>query len=166
MMARAYLGLGSNINRALNISSALVALRRELGELRVSTVYEVPAVGFEGAAFYNLAVGLSTDLPPGELNRAVHAIEDRHGRDRSAPRYSDRTLDIDLLLYGDLVMNESELRLPRPEILTQAFVLRPLAEIAPDYIHPLEGRRLGELWAELQPRATPMTPVELGPGPG
>ena len=146
-MARAYLSLGSNLDSERNIASALDALRARFGTLIVSPTYRTAAVGFDGPDFLNLAVGLDTDLPPQELDDWLHALEDRHGRDRSGPRFSSRTLDVDLLLYDDLALRgERNLELPRPELARHAFVLQPMADIAPDLIHPTLGRSLGALW--------------------
>ncbi|MGI8561035.1 MAG: 2-amino-4-hydroxy-6-hydroxymethyldihydropteridine diphosphokinase, partial [Luteimonas sp.] len=100
-----------------------------------------------------------TDLDPAALDTWLHTLEDAHGRDRTAPRYSDRTLDIDLVLYDDVVLpGPGNLRVPRDE-LRHAFVLRPLAEIAPDIIEPRSGRTLAELWADSPERGTPMVAV-------
>jgi 2-amino-4-hydroxy-6-hydroxymethyldihydropteridine diphosphokinase len=147
-MEHAYLSLGSNQDPVENLSSALAALRERFGDVRISAAYRFPAVGFDGADFVNLAAVVTTDLAPAELNAWLHALEDRHGRRRDVPRFSDRTLDIDIVLYGEQVLSGSgNLQVPRDE-LRHAFVLRPLAEIAPDARHPLAARPLAELWRE------------------
>lgn len=145
-MSTALLSLGSNIDARANLRSALAALRARFGPLRLSPVYRTRAVGFEGADFLNAGVAIETDLPPQALNDWLHGLEDAHGRDRSGPRFNDRTLDIDIVLFDDLVAEGAgNLRIPRDE-LRHAFVLRPLADIVPEFIEPGSGRTLGELW--------------------
>ena len=113
-MPRVYLSLGSNIDREANLRSAISLLRERYGELTISSVYENQAVGFEGDDFYNLVVGLDTGEPVEQLNAWLAEVENQHGRDRSAPKFGPRTLDIDLLLYDDLVYRNGKLSLPRP----------------------------------------------------
>jgi 2-amino-4-hydroxy-6-hydroxymethyldihydropteridine diphosphokinase len=145
-MPTAHLSLGSNLDPERHLRAAIAALRARFGQVRVSRVYRFPAVGYHGPDFLNAAASLETDLSPDALNAWLHALEDAHGRDRSGPRYSDRTLDIDIVLYDDLVAEGAgHLRLPRDE-LRHAFVLKPLAEIAPDAVHPTARRTVAELW--------------------
>jgi 2-amino-4-hydroxy-6-hydroxymethyldihydropteridine diphosphokinase len=161
-MARVWLSVGSNIDRERHIRGAIRALREQFGELVLSTVYETPSEGFDGDPFYNLVVGIETDLPPELLHPMLHAIEDAHGRERSGPKFSARTLDIDLLTYADQVTERGGKALPRGEILKYAFVLGPLAEVAPDEMHPQVHRRYAELWAEFDPMArASLKPVTL-----
>ncbi|PCJ33844.1 MAG: 2-amino-4-hydroxy-6-hydroxymethyldihydropteridine diphosphokinase [Moraxellaceae bacterium] len=145
-MARVYLSLGSNIDRDRHISAGLDALADLFGALRLSPVYESEAVGFEGDAFYNLVVGLESDLSVVELSACVKKIEDENGRLRSGPRFSSRTLDIDILTVGDLYGEFGSVQLPRDEIEKNAFVLLPLSDIAADEIHPMLGVSYGEMW--------------------
>jgi len=124
----------------------VAALRGRFGDIRVSPAYRTAAVGFDGPAFLNNAVAIDTDEPLEALDQWLHAVEDAHGRDRSGPRFSDRTLDIDVVFYGDLIVEgPGHLRIPRPE-LKHAFVLKPLADIAPGFIDPVSGLDLATLW--------------------
>jgi 2-amino-4-hydroxy-6-hydroxymethyldihydropteridine diphosphokinase len=161
-MSRAYLSLGSNLEPEKHLRAALAELRARFGAIVVSPVYRCKAVGFDGPDFLNLAVAIDTDLSPQALNDWLHALEDRHGRRRDVPRFSSRTLDIDIVLYDDLVMTgEGHLELPRPE-LKHAFVLKPLVDIAPQAVHPLSRKAVAQLWAEHGPVADEsMRQVEL-----
>lgn len=145
-MTRIYVSLGTNIDRETNLRAGVAELRHCFGELVLSSVYESEAVGFSGDPFYNMVAGFESDESVEAVAQELHAIEDRHGRQRNGPRFSSRTLDIDLLLYGDRVIDEGKLHLPRDEITKHAFVLWPLAEIAPDENHPVLGVTYGELW--------------------
>lgn len=167
-MGKAYLSLGSNVTPERNLASALHALRERFGALLASPVYRTTAIGFDGPDFLNAAVVLDSDLGAHELNDWLHALEDAHGRDRSGPRFGDRPLDIDIVFFDGLVTGGSDnpgssqgrtLRLPRPE-LKHAFVLKPLADIAPEYVDPVSGRTLAELWAQSPERGVPMQLVE------
>ncbi|HEY4530165.1 MAG TPA: 2-amino-4-hydroxy-6-hydroxymethyldihydropteridine diphosphokinase [Luteimonas sp.] len=160
-MATACLSLGSNIDPERHIALAFAALRERFGDIRASAAYRTPAVGFDGADFVNAAAVIETDLDVLALNDWLHALEDAHGRDRSGPRFGDRTLDIDIVLFDDLVCSgPGNLRLPRGE-LRHAFVLRPLAEIAPEIVEPVAGRRLASLWADSPERGVVMREVPL-----
>jgi len=155
-MARAYLSLGSNLEPLRYLRAALDELRARFGALTVSPAYRSRSVGFDGADFVNLAVGLDTDLSPDALNAWLHALEDRHGRRRDVPRYSDRTLDVDIVLYDDLVLQgEGHLELPRKE-LRHAFVLRPIADIAPQLKHPVTGETMAALWSAFPADSEPL----------
>lgn len=158
-MGRAYLSLGSNIDAERNLRSAFAALRERFGDLVASIVYRFPAVGFDGPDFLNAAAVIDSDLDPQALNAWLHALEDAHGRDRNGPRFGDRPLDIDIVFYDDLVLEgPGHLQLPRDE-LRHAFVLRPLAEIAPDFVDPRSGRTLAALWADSPERDVPCEAV-------
>lgn len=158
-MPVAYVSVGSNIDKEANIRSALVSLQQEFGKLLVSNVYENPAVGFEGEDFHNLVIGFDTDRLPADVAQVLRGIEQQHGRARTEARFASRTLDLDLLLYGDLVMNHGGVKLPRDEITRYAFVLGPLVELAGDMIHPQLGMPLKELWQKME--SQDLRPVEF-----
>ena len=145
-MGMAYLSLGSNVEPERHLRAAVAALRARFGEVLLSPVYRTRSVGFDGTDFLNAAAVIDSDLDPFALNDWLHALEDAHGRDRSGPRFSDRTLDIDIVFYDDLVLDgPGHLQLPRDE-LKHAFVLMPLAEIAPGFVDPRSGKTLEALW--------------------
>ena len=160
-MARVYLSLGSNIDRERYIRAGLDALEAEFGGLTVSPVYESEAVGFDGDNFYNLVVGIETYLPVGELQRVIKAIEDDNGRVRSGPKFSPRTLDIDILTYDDCVGAVDGVALPRDEILTNAFVLLPLADVAGAELHPEVKRSYADLWSDYDKAQQALWRVQL-----
>lgn len=160
-MNTAYLGLGSNIRAEQNILSAIEALRQVFSRVELSPAYRCPSFGFEGREFINLVARIETALQPLDLKRYLTRLENDHERARDVPRYSDRTLDVDILLYNDLYLRSPELEIPRDEILEAAYVLRPLAELAPDIVHPVKRRTLRELWAEFPPQGDKLTPVGL-----
>jgi len=159
-VTRVFVSVGSNIERERNVRSAVAALSAAFGELDVSRVYESAAVGFDGAPFYNLVVAFDTELAPAQVLAQLHRIEDAHGRERRGKRFSDRTLDLDLLLYGTLV-SDGEVELPRAEIRENSFVLGPLAELAGDLADPRTGERYRDLWAAFDRNRQPLAPVDL-----
>ena len=145
-MSLIYISVGSNIDAEKNIRIAVRVLHEEYGDLTLSSVYESEAVGFEGDNFLNMVVGLDTDDDIHRLAKTLREIEDQNGRIRTGPRFSKRTLDLDLLLYDDLILHEDHLEIPRSEITENAFVLWPLAEIAPSVEHPLAKKTIKALW--------------------
>ena len=144
-----YLSLGSNIDRTHNIRSGLDALEAAFGELEISPVYESEAVGFDGDAFYNLVVGIRTSMSVAELTACLKKMEKDHGRVRGEKKFASRTLDIDILTYGELTGDVDGVQLPRDEILKHAFVLKPLVDLAPDGVHP----ETGEAYQDILERA-------------
>lgn len=162
-MPEVFLSIGSNIERERNIPSALAELERRLGPMVVSGLYETEAVGFDGPPFHNLVAAFSTELPVQEVAAILAEIETQHGRIRESTKFSSRTLDVDLILYGDLVLSEGKLKLPRPEITRYAFVLEPLAEIAPEGRHPVTGERYADLWKRFD--KTGSKQVRIGAAP-
>jgi 2-amino-4-hydroxy-6-hydroxymethyldihydropteridine diphosphokinase len=160
-MTAIYLSLGSNVERHKNIAAALDALAILLGELRISSVYESKSVGFDGRNFFNLVVGADTDLSIAELSETLKRIEDENGRKRSGPKFSPRTLDIDILTYGNFVGVEGGVELPRAEITKNAFVLLPLAEIAPQVLHPQLEKSYSDLWADYDQASQSLWPIDF-----
>ncbi|MCX7095983.1 MAG: 2-amino-4-hydroxy-6-hydroxymethyldihydropteridine diphosphokinase [Methylobacter sp.] len=145
-MTRGYISIGSNINKDEHISASLRALEHAFGELTVSSIYESEAVGFIGDVFYNLVVGFDSDLEVKAVAKQLRQIELDNGRTRDSRKFAARTLDLDLILYGDLIFNDGRLQIPRNEIEHYAFVLEPLAEIAPTLKHPVSQLSYAELW--------------------
>ena len=160
-MSTIYISLGSNINREKNTRTGIDALRQAFGKLTLSAVYESEAVGFTGDAFYNMVISCETSTAVHETNQILRDIEDANGRDRSGPKFSSRTLDLDLLLYDKLQLDEDGLKLPRGEILKNAFVLWPLAEIAPDLQHPVMRSSYADLWAAFDKTKESLRPVDF-----
>ena len=160
-MHKAWLSLGSNLEPERHLRAALAELRARFGAVAASPAYRFPAVGFDGPAFVNLAAGIDSDLDAPALNDWLHALEDRHGRRRDVPRFSSRTLDIDIVLFDDAVIDgPGNLQVPRRE-LAHAFVLKPLADIASELRVPGDGRSLAEFWAASGDHATAFERVSL-----
>ncbi len=145
-MARVYISIGSNIDKEKNIPSSVKALQEHFGDLDISNVYETKAVGFEGDDFHNLVVGFDTDESPLEISNVLKKVEADHDRTRGKEKFESRTLDLDQLLYGDLVMQMDGVNLPHTDILRYNFVLKPLTELAGEVEHPEEEKTINELW--------------------
>jgi 2-amino-4-hydroxy-6-hydroxymethyldihydropteridine diphosphokinase len=144
-MAAVFIGIGSSINRSENIRLGIGALKTEFGELQLSPLYESEAIGFSGINFYNLVVKLHTEQNITELIKKLKSIEKQHGRPENTSKFTPRTLDLDLLLYDQQI--DPDIDLPRGEILKNAFVLKPLSELAPTLRHPILGETYQALWA-------------------
>jgi 2-amino-4-hydroxy-6-hydroxymethyldihydropteridine diphosphokinase len=155
------LSIGSNIDAASNIRHALRELRGKFGSLECSSVYESEAVGFEGDNFLNLVAALETATPLVEICAYLKALEDSLGRDRSKPRFASRIIDIDILTYGDDDGSACDIELPRPEILRNAFVLRPLAELLPLQAHAEQARNFAQLWSDFDQSSQRLWPIEF-----
>ncbi len=160
-MAWVYISVGSNIEPAMNIRSAVQGLHRYYPELIVSTVYESEAVGFEGENFYNLVIGFETDQDVREVAQQLRRIEDDHARDRKGPKFSSRTIDLDLLLYDDVIINDDSLNIPRDEISKNAFVLWPLAEVAAEVVHPQFKQTIAAMWRAFDKDSQSLWPIEF-----
>lgn len=162
-MTPVFLGIGSNTDRRRHIAGGIRALRERFGRVELSPVYRSAAVGFDGRDFYNLACRIETALPPGELKAWLTELENAHGRRRDLPKFADRTLDIDILLYGDTHGEIDGLEMPRGEIRRYAHVLKPLADIAGDRVLPGTDRTLAEHWAGFEGDTT-LEVVDLDTG--
>ncbi len=160
-MARVFLGLGSNIDPELNLRLAIDELEQRFGEVELSPVYQGPAIGFEGPDFLNLVAAIETDASPDAIHAEIEAIHTLAGRVREADSFSSRTLDIDLLLYDDLIVDEPPISLPRPDVLDYAFVLRPLVDLAPELRHPQTGKPLKAHWAAFNDASAPLTRADV-----
>ena len=155
------LSVGSNIDPQTNVRSLGKILRRRFPHLQRSPVYESETVGFDGDNFLNLVIAVDTDEPLGELAAYFKALEDQLGRDRSQPRFSGRTMDLDILTYGDLCGEHEGVLLPRPEIMDNAFVLQPLADLLPVELHPESGKSYQQLWSAFDKAGQALWPVEF-----
>ena len=158
-MATVYVGLGSNIDPEKNLHLGIAELRRRYGDVESSAVYRSTAVGFEGDDFLNLVARFESDDEPAKICQDIEQIHHLSGRDRDGGKWESRSLDIDLLLYGDLVLDERPVRVPRQDILEYSFVLRPMAELAPELIHPVTGRTMLEHWQDFAASSHPLEAI-------
>ena len=149
-MPRVHVAIGGNVEPARWFPVAARELRRRFPDVRFSSCYKNPAFGFEGADFFNAAAGFDTAASADEVLAHCHEVEALCGRRRDDPKWAPRVMDIDLLLYGELVVEAASYRLPRPDLLRRCYMLRPLAEIAPGLRHPLTGREIADHWRELE----------------
>ena len=156
-----YVGAGSNVEPERHLRAACRALREEFGALRLSPVYRTAAVGFDGDDFLNFVLAFRTAQAPETVVEVLERLHDAAGRVRGPNPFSPRTLDLDLLLYGDAVIPDPAVRVPRDDITRYEFVLRPLAEMAPELVHPVNGQRMDELWAGFDERDPSMQRVEI-----
>lgn len=158
-----YVALGSNVRPLESIRVALELLARRFGTLAISKAYRNAAVGFEGEDFVNLVVGLRTSLGVHDVLAALREIEEACGRPRGAAKWAPRTMDLDILLYGDAVADEPGLKLPRPDLLRRSYMLGPLAQLAGHAVHPVARRTIADLWQSFDRDEHPLTEVALTP---
>ena len=158
-MTQVFLDIGSNIDRRKNIQSCIDQLRRDYPEIVLSKAYESEAFGFEGDPFINLSASLTTNLSYQKFKAYLKKLEDRHARKRDDKKFISRTLDVDVLLFGDLVL-QPDIDLPRAEILKFPFVLFPLSEIAADVVHPQEKKTIAEIVKETSLNRSTITEVK------
>ena len=144
-MAQIHINIGSNVNKQHNINAALKHLKAQFGEITTSSLYQSPAVGFVGDDFYNIGVNIQTNFSIDKVSEVLNNIEQKLGRDRKNPKFSNRVIDLDLVLYDSIISEQNNL--PRDDILKYAFVLVPLIELNPDKIHPIEKVPFKALWS-------------------
>jgi 2-amino-4-hydroxy-6-hydroxymethyldihydropteridine diphosphokinase len=158
-MATVFAGLGSNIDPEDNLHLGVSELRARYGDLQLSAVYRSKSVGFDGDDFLNLVARFETEASPESICEEIERIHELAGRDRNESKWSARPLDIDLLLYDDLIVDENPVRIPRNDVLEYSFVLRPLAELAPDFRHPVTGKTMYQHWHEFDAASHPLDVV-------
>jgi len=147
-MPDVYVAAGSNVEPEKNLARALDEIEHAFGNVAISPAYRNQAVGFTGEDFINLVVGFRTDDRPAQVKETLERIELSCGRARNAPKWAPRTMDLDILMYDQLVSDQPGLLLPRPDLLRRAFMLKPLVDIAPGLLHPTQHRTMAELWAQ------------------
>lgn len=163
-MTMAYVSGGSNLDAEQNLLRAAHELKAACPGARFSRVYRNDAIGFDGPEFLNFVAELPFAGEPGALKAELERIEGLCGRPRYAPKWAPRTMDLDILLFGDRVLELPGLVLPRPQLTGWAFMLGPLAELAPDLLHPTVHRSIGALWREFDQAVHPLQPVPLDLG--
>ncbi|WP_339858493.1 2-amino-4-hydroxy-6-hydroxymethyldihydropteridine diphosphokinase [Pseudohongiella acticola] len=155
------LSLGSNQQADHHIRAALDALQADYGTLQISSVFESRAVGFDGNNFLNMVVAVDTDMALATVSARIKALETEHGRVRGGPRFSPRTLDIDILTYADCVGDYDGIVLPRPEITENAFVLWPMSQLCGDLTDPHTGLSYATLWQRYDKSRQVLWPIDF-----
>ena len=158
---RVFVAAGSNVEPEHHLARACADVAHTWPDANFSRAYRNAAVGFDGPDFINLVVGFQAAQPLAYVIERLRGIETNCGRPRYAPKWASRTMDLDVLLYGDLVEKTADYTLPRPDLLKRPYMLGPLAEIAPDIVHPVERKTIGALWAAFDRDGHEMKPVEL-----
>jgi 2-amino-4-hydroxy-6-hydroxymethyldihydropteridine diphosphokinase len=161
MMRRVFGAAGRNVEPESNLARACEEIAQTWPDAIFSRAYTNKAVGFDGPDFINLVVGFHTAHPLDFVIGRLRAIETRCGRPRYAPKWASRTMDLDVLLFGDLVEKTTDYTLPRPDLLKRPYMLGPMAEIAPGVKHPTAGKTIGELWTEFDRDGHEMVPVRI-----
>ncbi len=146
-MTTCYVSVGSNIDKEKNIEAGLKSLRETFGELTISPIYETVSIGFEGDNFFNLVVGFESNLSAYAIFEKLRELEFKHGRLANSQKLSSRTLDLDLLLFDNAIIDDGVLQIPRVDIEKYHFVLQPLVDVAPNLIHPILKKTYSEILA-------------------
>jgi 2-amino-4-hydroxy-6-hydroxymethyldihydropteridine diphosphokinase len=160
-MPEVFVAAGSNIEPLRHLQAALAGLHRSYAPLRISPAYQNKAVGFEGDDFVNLVVGFSTHDSLERVRARLQEIETDCGRPRDAPKWAARSMDLDILLYGNEVRNEPGLVVPRPDLVKRPYMLKPMSDIAPDLMHPTAQRTMQELWEAFEGKDHAMEMVQI-----
>ena len=158
-MTRVYVSIGSNIEPETQLRFSLTVLQQHFSELIESPVYRSKAMGFDGPDFLNMVVAFDTNITAEQVHDKLSSIERESGRLKTDKRFASRTLDLDMLLYGNEVIDA--LHIPRDEIERYAFVLKPLSDIAPDLCHPITGMRIIELWQDFADKDQKLKQIKL-----
>lgn len=160
-MTRVFVAAGSNVDAERNLRLAARELVQTFGKVDFSPAYRNVAAGFEGDDFINFVAAFDTERPVREVIGELQRIEGLCGRERHAPKWAPRSMDLDILLYGEQVCDEPGLVLPRPDLLKRAYMLGPMADVGATVVHPLKQRTIAELWNEFDRAAHPLTRIEL-----
>ncbi len=161
---RVFVAAGSNVEPEKNLVRACADIRHSWNDAVFSRAYRNVAVGFDGPDFINLVLGFTTAQPLEAVIARLRAIETQCGRPRYAPKWASRTMDLDVLMFGDRVEKTTEYTLPRPDLLKRPYMLGPMAEIAADVVHPTANKTIGQLWEAFDRDGHVMNPVEMVPG--
>lgn len=165
-MAQVFVAIGSNVDASMRMQQAAAALRARFADARFSHCYRNPAFGFEGEDFLNAVVGFSTSLSIDELLQQLREIETRCGRGVADPKWGPRAMDLDLLLYDDVIGSGPGYTLPRRDLQQRVYMLGPLAELASARVYPGSARTIGEIWADFPQAQHTMTRTEMDLGAG
>lgn len=163
-MTDVYVAAGSNVEPEKYLERAIRALAAAYGPLTLSPAYKNQAVGFTGDDFINLVVGFRTEDDVARVRQQLQKIEAACDRPPDAPKWAPRTMDLDILLFGDLISDEPGLKIPRPDLIKRPYMLKPIADIAPDVRHPVSGKTMRELWESSAGDAHSMVEVFLDSG--
>ena len=161
-MPEVFVAAGSNVDPSTHLRQALQVLEQIYAPLKISPAYRNKAVGFDGEDFINLVVGFSTNDSLREVRRNLQQVEKLCGRPAESPKWAPRTMDLDILLYDQLVNDEPGLVLPRPDLIRRAYMLKPMVDVAPEVMHPTLHKSMRDLWDAFDRNGHEMHVVPLG----